>query len=415
MVLTDGNPEQDSAGRAADARNDAITKALDGFGEDTGATAAPEVESPDPVTEGDAPPDGEREAEPDGQSDDASASDSEGQPALEETVEETQLEAPKNWPQERKEAFEQLPDDAKRIIIDREKEFNKGFTKQAQENADHRKFSERVREQFTDADRQQMQAAGLDEAGAVNQLLQLNRLYNEDPTRYVAGLLNASRDPAGLVREAFAHLQMQPETVFQSQGQDQNADTSQTEGEDEWDDPYLAKIKTDFKNEVQTLKDELQTVKQENQQLKQRYDGDVQSRQQRAVQSLQTVVDEFRSEADDSGNAKFPHYDQLEPQMLELMQSRSFNQQQFASPREKLEAAYDRALWADPSLRQEAIEREAEKRASERQQQNESQRRKSARTVKGNAGASGKTKPGKMGRSEAINAALDQHGLTGGE
>jgi len=412
--MTDSSPELDSAGRAAHARSDAITKALESVsGGETEAVATPQDEPSTPEPEGDAQQDQEFEADDDGQepSDDASAADSEGQTDLETVEESTQFEAPKNWPQERREAFDALPDEAKNIILEREREINKGFTKQAQENADHRKFAESVRGQFTDADRRQMEAAGMSEPEAVGYFLQLNRMATQQPDRYLAGFLQSSRDPAGLVRAALQHLQMQPEQVFQSNQTDQTQGEGSDLPEEFADDPYFQQLQAQVNKKVEGVLSENQQLKEELNRIKQDYYGERQSRQQHAVHSLQQVVDEFRGETDDTGNAKFPHYDQLETAMVELMQSPSFNQQSFSSPREKLEAAYDRALWADPSLRQEALEREAQKRADDQLKREQAQRRKKAGTVKPASGASGQTKPTKPDRRTAIDMAMREHGM----
>jgi len=357
------------------------------------APAEPNEAPSQPEPKGDAPTGQELEAEADDLSDNASPSDSEGEPAVDEPADEpAQLDAPRDLPKELKERFPELDDEAKRFVIERERAFNKRYTEKAKEAADHRNFAESVLGQFTDADRQQLQAAGMSESDAVGYFLQLNRIATQTPDRYLAGFLQNSRDPAGLVRAALQHLQISPEQAF-SQQQSQDAGQAQEAPEDDFaDDPYFQQLQAKMQGQVEPLQQQLQQERQRREKLERLYYGERQSREQKAVQTLEQAVQEFKSDTDETGSLKYPHYDQLEPAMIEIMNTKWFNSQQFASPRERLEAAYDRALYAEPTLRQEAIEREAEKRAEQRQREQQKQRRLQARTIKGDAGSAGSTK-----------------------
>jgi hypothetical protein len=73
------------------------------------------------------------------------------------------LDAPKVWPKEQREEFAKLPDEAKRLILAREKAHNSSFTKNAQDNATHRRFADDVRGLFTSEARDRLQAQGVNE------------------------------------------------------------------------------------------------------------------------------------------------------------------------------------------------------------------------------------------------------------
>lgn len=111
-----------------------------------------------------------------GQTKDGATSAEEGQaPATDSTV-----TAPENWPQDRREAFAKLPDDTSRaMVMDFYKDMQAGFTKATQQVAEIVKANDELfgamKEHGADAPR-------------VQQLLNIGKMFEEDPRSVIAKL-----------------------------------------------------------------------------------------------------------------------------------------------------------------------------------------------------------------------------------
>lgn len=80
--------------------------------------------------------------------------------------------------------------------------------------------------------------------------------------------------------------------------------------------------------------------------------GTQQQRHQEAAKNVAQAIQAFRSETDADGNLRYPHYERLDPYMAQLVH--------FGGP-EPLEKLYEKAMWADPELREQLIEARARK------------------------------------------------------
>ena len=106
------------------------------------------------------------------------------------------------------------------------------------------------------------------------------------------------------------------------------------------------------------------------------------------------VVHSFASETDESGNLKYPHFDQLRPAMAQMLTG---------GLAEDLTDAYRKAEWSVPEIRQQLIEAEAAKKADELRRV---QAQKAARVgVKPKGTYSTTGKPGTM--EETMSAVYD--------
>ncbi len=122
--------------------------------------------------------------------------------------------------------------------------------------------------------------------------------------------------------------------------------------------------------EVAKLRSELQALKgiidQEQQSKLQAQNAE----RVNATRTLQTTIATFRQSLDEHGQLKFPHFDEVGAEMGALM---AHNPELAKMPDglEKMEKAYDMAVFARPDLRQSLIEAETQKRIQDLQKKRE--------------------------------------------
>lgn len=388
----DRNSERDSAASAS-ARESAISAAMAEV-ENQGQGTEPSAAEPEPSQPSKAPDAGAKE--PEVSADSTDASQGQAEPAV---STETQLEPPKNWPKDRQDAFNSLDDNAKRILLQRDKEYTQGIHKNAQENADHRKKSEALGETLGHY-RDEMQAAGMDEIGAVRFMVQEREAFNRDPVAFVANF--SQRAQGGL--PAFVKALIERTGLTQDQlfaGQQPGQQTSEQGQADEWVDPMVLELRS-----------EIQSLKGENQALKQNF-GQFQNQfTQRENLTIQEEIQSFRSQADEGGNPVRPHFEDVKPIMQRLMDA---DPEIARIPdwkvQEKLQAAYDKAVWLVPEIRQQLIDSQVNQSVSSQLSQASIDKAKAAKTVRPSPGANGQAQLGKMSKADAVNSALREAGL----
>ena len=335
--------------------------------------APPPVKSPAPDQGSDEPAEGDKPA-PEGQ---------QSQPASKDT-----LDAPKHWPKDRRDQFAMLPDEAKRIILERNKEANIAVTKAQQEAAQARRTHEAYSGLFTDDHKRQMREAGMDEFGAVRYLVQQHDALN--------------RDPVGFIKAVIANAGIKPEQLFgpAAAGQQPAAQPAAPE-EAEWVDPAVAKAL-----ERLARLEEQETARQRASEQHR------QSEQQRFNRWFAEQCNAFENAIGEDGNPKYPHLPAVINDVIRLVQSDPAAKSLLLSrPAEALEKAYNQALYLHPEIRQQLIDADLERRMSEREAQNAVRKAQAAATRKGSPGASGQAQVGRMSREDAINKAMRDAGL----
>lgn len=241
-------------------------------------------------------------------------------------------EAPKHWPQKRRDAFgrfmAQNPE-ATAEWLAHTKELEGEFTRKSQEHAQTRQFADSVRELFTPEHRAVMQASNMDEKGAIKWLLQVDGY--------------ARKDPAGYAKWFMQQAGLTPQQLFPELGQ---GATPQADAE--WQDPEIVK-----------LREELGSLKAAQQQQLQRQEAYLRSQQEAQQQqhqhTINSAIEAFASSADESGNPLHPHFQEVEERMAWEFQN---NPELKGKPvtQEALKLAYDVAVWANPSTRQAMLD-----------------------------------------------------------
>lgn len=335
--------------------------------------APPPAKMPAPDQSGEEAAEGDTQPAPEGQ---------QSQPASKDT-----LDAPKHWPKDRRDQFALLPDEAKRIILERNKEANIAVTKSQQEAAQARRTHEAYAGLFNDDHKRQMRDAGMDEIGAVRYLVQQHDALN--------------RDPVGFIKAVIANAGIKPEQLFGPQAPGQQQPAAQPQAEAEWEDPAVAQLRQQI--------EKLATAEENRQRQAQAHQ---QSERQRFNSWFAEQCAAFENAIGDDGTPKYPHLPAVMEDVIRLVQTDPAARSKLLSrPAEALETAYNQALYLHPEIRQQLIDADIERRWSEREAQSAVKKAQAAATRKGSPGASGQAQVGRMSREDAINKAMRDAGL----
>lgn len=299
-----------------------LREALEESFRELGAEPQTEPESTESVpTDDDAQPPANVEQE-------ASDEPSEAQAQGEEDV----ILAPEHWSAEDREVFNDLPSAAQRSWLRREKEYEQGIQKKAEESKPLYEAFGRYRDV--------LRMRGIDEATAIRAWSAVQATLDSDP---VAGLRM-------LINQFSPKVQSALVAEFGQKGTADNMD---------YDDP-----------EVRQLKSELQSLRQQNEQNNSRYH---QLRQQEALDQVR----QFKEATDEKGALLHPHFDAVNDEMRALLQTGVVHD---------LQTAYDKAVWSLPAYREEFASkerREAEQLAAKRREEAAQRAKKAGKSVNG--------------------------------
>ena len=211
------------------------------------------------------------------------------------------LEAPKNWSEEVRSKFKDLPRDAQEYMLKRDKEMTADYTRKTQEVAQQRKSFESLDKVIAPM-RQQIAASGVGEA------------------EYISRLLNA--DMA---------LRNNPKMALKQLAQGYGIDLSSIEETVDWNDsdPQI----TQLQQQNQAILAELNQFKRQN--------------LQSARQQTEAQINGFAGTKDDKGNLKYPHFDKLRVKMGNLID---------AGEAKGLEDAYAKAVRLDDELYKQSLD-----------------------------------------------------------
>jgi hypothetical protein len=241
---------------------------------------------------------------------------------------------PDRWPAARKELFAKQPPEVQEAWLAQHKEFESGFTKKSQDLSERAKIADGVRGLFTDEHRQAMQRVGVqNEVGAVQYLLAQHDFYKRDPRGYVAAVMrNAGIDPRIYIQGA--------------------TETPEQQGQQPEQQQQLPPVHPALLQEIGTLRETLQNLSARE--------------QERVAQQVEATIAAFESAKDDSGSLAHPHFERVADTMIELVKSDP-RLRGMPDGSEKLQRAYDLAIWDDAELRQEIIDAETQRRIAAHQ------------------------------------------------
>ena len=315
-----------------------LAKTLQSFEGETEADTLPE------------PPEQQPEAdEPD------EANDDDDEPA--EAAELEALPAPNHWPKDFAAKFEALEPPAQHLFMQRYKDLEGDYTKKTQAIAKYKKRQDAFDEIMAPF-KSQFERAGMDDVGAVRQLLAAHDYLRKDPANAINWLAS-------------------------QYGVDIGAIGNDPALEDEFADPQVKQLQ----QQVAQLTGFIQ-----NQQTQQ------QSYEQASTQSF---IDQFAAETDASGNPAHPHFETVRSVMGSLISSGNATD---------LKSAYEAAVYANPELRQEELKRVAAPQSQAKVKTEAVQKAKKAQRskVRGSATPAAQALPANASIRDTINASIRQ-------
>jgi hypothetical protein len=315
-----------------------LAKTLQSFEGETEADTLPE------------PPEQQPEAdEPD------EANDDDDEPA--EAAELEELQAPNHWPKDFAAKFEALDAPAQHMFMERYKDLEGDYTKKTQAIAKYKKRQDAFDEIMAPF-KSQFERAGMDDVGAVRQLLAAHDYLRKDPANAINWLAS-------------------------QYGVDIGAIGNDPALEDEFADPQVKALQ----QQVAQLTGFIQ-----NQQTQQ------QSYEQASTQSF---IDQFAAETDASGNPAHPHFETVRSVMGSLISSGNATD---------LKSAYEAAVYANPELRQAELERVAARQSQAKVKTEAVQKAKKAQRskVRGSATPAAQALPANASIRDTINASIRQ-------
>lgn len=117
---------------------------------------------------------------------------------------------------------------------------------------------------------------------------------------------------------------------------------------------------------IKSLQDQLAQTRRALSEVGNYVRGGAQQQEAAAQGAMLKTIETWAAEPDESGSLKRPYFERLEPQILALLPIVS-QEMPGASPTERLEAAYDRAVYAHPETRQAVQKMAEQKRVAEEQ------------------------------------------------
>ena len=214
---------------------------------------------------------------------------------------ETPLQAPKNWSEDVRSKFKDLPRDAQEYMLKRDKEMTADYTRKTQEIAEQRKNFESLDKVITPM-RQHIEATGIGEAEYIHRLLNADMALRNNPKMALKKL---------------------------AQGYGIDLSSYDSDSADYEADSQIAQLQ----QQNQTILAELKQFKEQN--------------LMSARQKTENEINAFSTATDDKGNLKHPHFDKVRAKMGNLID---------AGEAKSLQDAYAKAVRLDDDLYNQSLE-----------------------------------------------------------
>ena len=273
--------------------------------------------------------------------------------------------APERWPAEWKATYEKLGPEGQQLMLDQHKGWERGYNQKFEEFAKTRKQLDAVTAAIPEGMRQVMQQRGVEAPAVIGRLFALQQQSESDPVGFIAEFMQRAKvDPRALAqRLANPQQQLNP--------------------------ALLAPL--------------MQPLQQKIAQLEAAEKARESERAEERNKSLEAAFSSFIAEKDESGSPKHPHMERVADHVVAYLESNA-SRLAHMEPRQRLEQAYNYAVYADPSLRDEIVTAEASKKAAALEQERTTDRLSRAATAKPRSSTSGRAERSKGLKSAFLEA-----------
>lgn len=300
--------------------------------------------------------------------------------------------APKHWSDEERKAFSDAPPEVQKAIDKMVKNLQAGFTKKTQALAQAKQIADGIAEAIQPHHRQEMQSLGVNEGAVLKNFLNLHDQFRRDPVSYVKMLMQSTgMTPAHL---GFNPQAPQPPALDPAPAPDGGQA-----------DPTLAPAA--IPPELKALQDKIEALEKGWTEAQQRQVSQQRQTAAHELTQIQNGIASFANEVGTDGMLTHPHFEKLEAQIGGILQTDP-TVLAIANPMERLQAAYDRAVWQNPETREQTKQAEI---AAQRSQW-EAERAKSAISAKPRSGTdAAKPVAGKKSLDDALQSAMRKAGI----
>lgn len=315
------------------------------------------------------------------------------------------LAAPARWSEDWRKSFEALPEDAKRILLERDKFYNTGLTQNAQKSAESVRKLDAINGLFQDHHRREMQAAGYDESAAIRELLTRHDAFNRDPVGYGATVAKqlGKGDPSLYIAELIKRTGVTQQQLFPGSQQPTAQQPQTAQDEDQWVDPLEQKFNERYAEMQQRLD-------RYEQHFRQQEDRERQTEEQQKAAAQKAFYNEvaaFENAVNTDGTPKYPHMATVMDDVVRLV---AHDPELQRNPLATLENAYNKAIRFHPDVSQQLMEEEFSRRLAARDAQAAAEKAKRAAGAKPSPGSTGgSVARGPMSIKEAARAAVAKH------
>lgn len=242
------------------------------------------------------------------------------------------LSAPEHWPSERKAAFNSLPKDARKVVLEQVKDVERGMTKKSEEFAEQRKSWEAVDTRLKDYESVIAQT-GLPKADFIGTVVQ--------------GYADLLKDPVAHIKFVMQNLKITPEQFFKDQ-------IPKAPAVETWQDPAVKKVQ-----------DELAEIKN---QYAQSETARLNLEQQGVRNTADVWIQNMANHKDEAGNQLYPYFDdEMEGALTQIILDKPEMFQGIKDWKQKIDAAYhlhmgmNRGKYQELELQKKLDAKEAER------------------------------------------------------
>jgi hypothetical protein len=259
------------------------------------------------------------------------------------------IKVPERWPGEWKDTFSKLSPEGQKLMIDQHKGWERGYNQKFEEFASTRKQLEAINSAVPEGMRQRMQERGVSAPQVISRLFALQQQSEADPVGFIADFMRRSKvDPGELAgRLSTPSQQFNPAHI----------------------EPFLRPLQEKIA-QLEAERNERMSAK-----LNERN------------RSLEEAFASFMQDTDESGESRYPHVERVADHIIAYLEANARRLAQL-EPRQRLEEAYNYAVLADPSLRNEIVSAEASKKAEALEQERYNGRVSRSATAKPRTSAS---------------------------
>ena len=245
--------------------------------------------------------------------------------------------APQHWPKQFREQFESASPKVQEAWQQHFKDTMASVSRATESAKTATDFVDRFQSVIPDHVRTHLEASGMDEIGGVEQLIKYYDFADQDPAQYI---------------QWFAS----------EKGLDLSQFSGGNDGQQAGENPQFQQLNQNY----QSLSGQVQSL--------------VQSQAQKEHSQSTGAIETFKSAVDEQGNPKHPFFADVEATMSRLIQTDP-SIQSISDRSEKLNKAYDMAVYMQPETRAKAIEMQTAQTQAAAQAKSDAERARRASSV----------------------------------